>query len=78
MINVSITPYTLCDLCGGRFTLEACEAIGEYLNEVGNGFIFSVGDICVSFGEMRESDMDEDDEERVIAHLSNGNAVVTW
>lgn len=78
-MKITVTAMTLCDLLGGKFTLEACEAMEEYFEECGDPATAPhLGDLMVGFAEMAEKDMDEDDEERAIAHLNNGNVLVMW
>ena len=74
-INIRVTPSMLCDLCGGRFTLEACEALCEYLSEIDDTDYY-IGDLIVSFAEIGEEDADDYEEDYIVAHLSNGNCVV--
>lgn len=74
MINIKIDENLLCDLCAPKFSTEACEAIINYLNEMTPNDSFLIGDICISFSEI-PSDW-ADDEDRVIATLSNGNVLI--
>lgn len=76
-MKITITSMMLCELCGGKFTLEACEALYDWLEEnAGRDFAPAIGDICVSYSELKAEDVDEDDEERIIAHLDNGNVLL--
>ena len=76
MINVSVTPMMLATLCGGHFTLEACGAICDYIEECSADEVFDIGDIVISFSEIPIEWINEYNEDQVIAVLNNGNAVV--
>ena len=73
-MKITITAPMLCELTGGKFTLEACEAICEYYEEFASETAPAIGDIMCCFAEMAVEDMEEDDD-CVIAVLSNGNVV---
>lgn len=76
-MKITITAMMLCDLCGGKFTLEACEALCDWFEETADrDFAPRIGDICVSYTEIGADDIEEDDEERVIARLNNGNVLM--
>lgn len=76
-MKITITAIMLCDLLGGKFTLEACEALCDYFEDIAtNDFAPAIGDIACSYSEMPADYMDEEDEERVIARLNNGNVLV--
>lgn len=76
-MKITITAHMLCDLCGGKFTLEACEALCDWFEDVTtNDFAPAIGDIACSYSEMPASYMDEEDEENIIARLDNGNVLV--
>ena len=76
-MKITITAHMLCNLCEGKFTLEACEALCDWLEEIGDrDFAPTIGDICISYSELRAEDIDEDDEEHIIAHLDNGNVLL--
>ena len=76
-MKITITAHMLCELCGGKFTFEACEALGNWFEEIADrDFAPALGDICVSYSEVSASAIDEDDEERIIAHLDNGNVLL--
>lgn len=76
-MKITITAMMLCDLCGGKFTLEACEALCAWFEEnADRDFAPHIGDICVSYTEVNAEDLEEDDEDRVIARLDNGNALL--
>lgn len=77
MINIKITAMMLCDLCGGKFTLEACEAICDFFEECGCAEPCSIGDICISFSEVPADWTDEYNEDNTIAVLDNGNVLIT-
>ena len=76
-MKITITPAMLCDLLGGKFTHEACEAICDLFEECDPNAAPSIGDIAVSFGELPAEYMDEDDE-TIIAHLPCGNVLFTY
>ena len=76
-MKITITAIMLCDLLGGKFTLEACEALCDWFEDVAdNSFAPAIGDIACSFSEMPADWADEGDEENIIARLSNGNVLV--
>ncbi len=76
-MKITITAMMLCDLCGGKFTLEACEALCDWFEETaGRDFAPAIGDICVSYTEIDADNIEEDDEENIIARLHNGNVVL--
>ena len=76
-MKITITAHMLCVLCGGKFTLEACEALCDWFEETaGRDFAPAIGDICVSYTEIGADDIEEDDEENIIARLNNGNVLM--
>ena len=76
-MKITITPEMLCELCGGKFTHEACEALCNRFDETADrDFAPAIGDICVSYSEIDADWLEEDDEERIIARLNNGNVVL--
>lgn len=76
-MKITITSMMLCDLCGGKFTCEACEALCSWFEQIADrDFAPAIGDICISYSELRAEDVDEDDEEKIIAHLNNGNVLI--
>lgn len=76
-MKITITAIMLCDLLGGKFTLEACEALCDWFEETADSsFAPAIGDIACSYGEMPADWVDEDDEEKIIARLNNGNVLV--
>lgn len=76
-MKITITAIMLCDLLGGKFTLEACEALCDYFEDVAtNDFAPAIGDIACSYSEMPADYMDEEDEENIIVRLNNGNVLV--
>lgn len=76
-MKITITSMMLCELCGGKFTLEACEALCDWFEQTaGCDFAPAIGDIYVSYSEISADAIDEDDEERIIAHLDNGNVLL--
>lgn len=77
-MKIMITPMMLCDLLGGRYSLEACEAICEYYELwEDNENVPYIGDIAISFAELDAEDIDEDDEDRIVKHLSKGRVLVS-
>lgn len=76
-MKITITPEMLCELCSPTFTLEACEALCEWFEETaGADFAPHIGDICISYAELEAEDLDEDDEEKVVARLENDNVLI--
>lgn len=77
-MKITITAMMLCDLLGGKFTLEACEALCDWFEDVAdNSFAPAIGDIACSYSEIRAEDADEEDEENIIARLDNGNVLIS-
>lgn len=77
-MKITITAMMLCDLLGGKFTLEACEALCDWFEEVAdNSFAPAIGDIACSYSEMPADWADEEDEENIIARLDNGNVLIS-
>lgn len=73
-MKIMITPMMLCDMLGGKFTLEACEAICEYYEEFcGDMRAPAIGDIMCLYAEVKTEDIED---ETVMATLKNGNSVV--
>lgn len=76
-MKITVTAMMLCDLCGGKFTLEACEALCNWFNETEDpNFAPHIGDICVCYTEVNADAIEEDDEDRIITRLDNGNVVL--
>lgn len=76
-MKITITAIMLCDLLGGKFTLEACEALCNHFEDVAtNDFAPAIGDIACSYSEMPADYMDEEDEKNIIARLNNGNVLI--
>lgn len=76
-MKITITAIMLCDLLGGKFTLEACEALCNWFEDVAdNSFAPAIGDIACSYSEIPADYMDEEDEKSVIARLDNGNVLI--
>ena len=75
-MTITITPEMLCDLCGGKFTLKACEAICNYFDEGCEDACPRIGDIYVSFEEIPQNWLEEENEDDLIAVLDNGNALI--
>lgn len=75
-MKITITAIMLCDLLGGKFTLEACEALCDYFEDIAtNDFAPAIGDIACSYSETPADDVD-DDYDYIIARLNNGNVLV--
>ena len=76
-MKITITAIMLCDLLGGKFTLEACEALCDWFEDVAtNDFAPAIGDIACSFSEMPADWVEDEDEENIIARLGNGNVLI--
>lgn len=75
-MTISITPMMLYELCGGKFTYEGAEAICELFADGGADCAPTIGDICVSFGEVPADDIDYGTE--VYTFLRNGNAIICY
>lgn len=76
-MKITITAIILCDLLGGKFTLEACEALCDYFEDIAtNDFAPAIGDIACSYSEMPADWVDEEDKKSIIARLNNGNVLV--
>lgn len=76
-MKITITSMMLCELCGGKFTYEACKALCNQFEETADrNFAPTIGDICVSYSEIGADAIDEDNEEKVIAYLNNGNVLL--
>ena len=76
-MKITVTAIMLCDLLGGKFTLEACEALCDWFEDMAdNSFAPAIGDIACSYSEMPADWADEEDEENIIARLNNGNVLV--
>lgn len=76
-MKITITANMLCDLLGGKFTLEACEALCNYFEDIADrDFAPAIGDIACSYGELDASWLEGD--EYVIAELDNGNVVIAY
>ena len=77
-MKITITAIMLCDLLGGKFTLEACEALCDWFEDMAdNSFAPAIGDIACSYSEMPADWADEEDEENIIARLDNGNVLIS-
>lgn len=77
IINIKVTAGFLCDLCNGKLTYEACEAIVDYLADCcGENDSFYLADILLSFAELPADYKSEYSEDEIIAELRNGNIVV--
>lgn len=76
-MKIEITAMTLASLLKDHFSYEACEEIVDYYevqDEIRGYQAPTLGDLCVYFAELNKEDVDEDD--NVIASLSNGKALV--
>lgn len=62
---------------GSQIHYDACEAICEYIEECCGEESFYLGDIAISFAEIAKEDVEEYDEENIIAELPNGNVVIS-
>lgn len=77
MMTIKITSSMLCDLCGGHFTYDACEALCNYFEDFELCDAPTIGDICISFSEIPADWTDEYDEDTLIATLDNGNVLIS-
>lgn len=75
-MKIEIGASILCDLLGGHFTFEACEAICELFEEDGADSAPCIGDIAISFREIPADWTDEYNEENLLVKLDNGNVVI--
>ena len=76
-MKITITAIMLCDLLGGKFTLEACEALCDYFEDIAtNDFAPAIGDIACSYSEIPADWVEDEDEENIIAWLNNGNVLI--
>lgn len=77
-MKISLTSTTLASLLSGYFSYEACIALDELferLEEEGASYQApALGDIIVSFAEVKKEDVDENT--FVIAELSDGNVLI--
>ena len=73
-MKITITPIMLGDLLGGKFTYEACEALCAHYEEYAPDSAPYIGDIACSYSEVPAHYLEDDD--RVIAMLDNGNALI--
>lgn len=71
-MTITITSSMLCELTGGKFTHEACEAICELYEN--SNHAPAIGDIMCCYGEIPAEDVEDGD--NVIAMLDNGNALI--
>lgn len=77
--KITVSATTLCELLGGHFTLEACEALCKHFEDIAtNDFAPSIGDIACSYGELPGTWTDSYDDENLIAKLDNGNVLVAY
>lgn len=78
MLNVRLTTSDVADFLKDSFSYEAVEKLIDYLNEVGGEErVYYLGDLRFCFAEIAAEDYScEDDEDVIIAHLSNGNLLI--
>ena len=79
-MKISITSMTLASLLSDSFSYEACEEIERILEEEEETCPESykapaLGDIVIRFCEIDESGAEEDDD-NILAHLSNGKVLI--
>ena len=79
-MKISITSMTLASLLSDSFSYEACEEIERILEEeeeTCSDFYEApaLGDIVIRFCEIDEDSVEEDDD-NIIAHLSNGKVLI--
>ena len=73
-MKITITAHMLCDLCGGKFTLEACEKLCDLYEEIETAP--AIGDVMCLFGEIPGEEVEDGDD--VVAMLDNGNALIEY
>lgn len=71
-MTITITSSMLCELTGGKFTHEACEAICELYESTGGAP--AIGDIMCCYGELPAEDVEDGD--NIVAMLDNGNVLI--
>ena len=79
-MKISITSMTLASLLSDYFSYEACEEIERILEEEEETCpefyeAPNLGDIVIRFCEIDESSAEEDDDD-ILAHLSNGKILI--
>lgn len=79
-MKISITSMTLASLLSDYFSYEACEEIERILEEEEETCPESyeaptLGDIVIRFCEIDESSAEEDEDD-ILAHLSNGKILI--
>ena len=79
-MKISITSMTLASLLSDSFSYEACEAIEQILEEEEETCpefyeAPTLGDIVIRFCEIDESSAEEDEDD-ILAHLSNGKILI--
>lgn len=75
-MKIQVTAEMLFDLCEGYFTMEACKALCEYFNDLGDFDAPTVGDLTISFEECPAGETNLYDDSSLIAQLDNGNVLV--
>ena len=80
-MKISITSMTLASLLSDSFSYEACEEIERILEEEEDACSEfyeapTLGDIVIRFCEIDADDVDEDDDD-ILAHLSNGKVLIS-
>ena len=79
-MKISITSMTLASLLSDSFSYEACEEIERILEEEEEACpefykAPTPGDIVIRFCEIDEDNVEEDDD-NILAHLSNGKVLI--
>ena len=79
-MKIFITSMTLASLLSDSFSYEACEEIERILEEEEEACPESykaptLGDIVIRFCEIDEDSVEEDDD-NILAHLSNGKVLI--
>ena len=79
-MKISITSMTLASLLRDSFSYEACEEIERILEEEEEACpefykAPTLGDIVIRFCEIDESSAEEDEDD-ILAHLSNGKILI--
>ena len=79
-MKISITSMTLASLLSDSFSYEACEEIERILEDEEDACpecykAPALGDIVIRFCEI-DADSAEEDDDNILAHLSNGKVLI--
>lgn len=72
MFTIKMTAATLSQFLP-RFSMEALEALADYLEEAAPNEAFYIGDLDINFAEIPAGFADD---EEIIAELENGNVLI--